>query len=102
MTNQTKVADISQLADHVGKTVTVYGKISNVPWQHILAGDTSYRYSYYFDVGSSQTVIYAQEKIDCSLLLSVTGKVIEVKSTSNKTGSDYREFHILVDSWFCR
>ncbi len=98
-----RIDALTRLHEYTGKTVTVTGRISDVPWQHIIANEPGHPFSYYFDVGPEQTVIYAKTGIECGPGLTVTGTVIEVGTKSKKPGDDqtYREYQILVEDWVC-
>src|SRR4030042_4929704 len=47
-----------ELSDYIDKKVMIIGNISNIPWQHMMAGDDIYRYSEYFDIDKTQIVAY--------------------------------------------
>jgi hypothetical protein len=87
----------------VSKTVTIKGKISNRPEQHMIDPQESYPYMDYFDADNKQFVVYTKEKINCSGETTITGKTIEIKGSSKKPGSDefYTEEQILVNSFEC-
>ncbi|MEX2680788.1 MAG: hypothetical protein Q6373_004260 [Candidatus Sigynarchaeota archaeon] len=92
------------LSTQVDKIVTVTGKISDVPWQHIIASIKEHPFSYYFDLDDKyQIVIYAKKKIEEIRRIAVTGKVIRVEGGSKRPGEaksePYTEHHIVVDSW---
>jgi hypothetical protein len=87
----------------VGKSVSVVGKISDTPWQHLIGYFPGYSRDYYFDVGKDQIVIYSKTAIDCTGKVKVYGKVVEVKGKSKDPRKDevYREYHITVDKAEC-
>ncbi len=92
------------LSKQVDKQVTIKGKISNVPWQHMVASVKGYPLSEYFDLeDDAQIVIYLKKAIPEKGLISVTGKVIGVKGGSKRPGAaksePYVEYHVAVDSW---
>lgn len=94
------------LKDKVGKKIALRGKISDVPWQHMIEDVENYNHIYYFDLeGGNQIVIYSKAEIQCASSLSVTRKVIEVRGKSKRPGKiddiTYVEFHIIVDDWTC-
>jgi hypothetical protein len=103
MSNVIIIEEIDRLSDYTGKTITVTGRISDTPWQHIIGYEPDHPFSYYFDVGDMQTVIYSESEIQCRSRLRVTGKVIEVGTKSKKPGSDtdYKEYQILVENKVC-
>lgn len=91
------------LREKAGNRISVMGRISDVPWQHIIAGFDDCPYSYYFDFGDDQTVIYCSEEIACTGEIIVYGTVVEVGTRSKKPGDDtrYTEFQIRVDRVDC-
>ncbi len=93
--------DLSKLVD---KEVTVTGKVSDVPWQHMIASVKGYPLSEYFDLDDKyQIVIYLKSPINEKGRISVTGKVIGVHGGSKRPGAaksePYTEYHIAVDAW---
>ncbi len=102
------IKDAGDLANYIGKTVTVSGVVSGVMWQHIMAYPEGYNFETYLDIGKGQTVVYSKEKIDCKGGLKATGKVIQVTGDADKPGertklgdSKYGEYHIAADKWEC-
>ncbi|NMC07157.1 MAG: hypothetical protein GYA24_18215 [Candidatus Lokiarchaeota archaeon] len=92
------------LKSQVGKQVTIKGKISNVPWQHIIGSFQGYGLQEYFDLeDKSQIVIYLKAAIPERGMISVTGKLVEVKGGSKRPGAaksePFSEYHVTVDSW---
>jgi hypothetical protein len=92
------------LESQVDKQVTIKGKISNVPWQHMIASVKGYPLNEYFDLeDKTQIVIYLKTAIPERGLIAVTGKVIGVKGGSKKPGAaksePYTEYHVAVDTW---
>ncbi|MBN1495049.1 hypothetical protein JW911_04960 [Candidatus Peregrinibacteria bacterium] len=83
--------------------VTLTGKISDIPEQHMINFPEGYLYSDYFDTDKLQYVIYSKEKIACSGEFTLKGSMIEIEGTSKKPGSDevYTEKQIIVDSYVC-
>jgi len=88
----------------VSKSVTLTGKISDRPEQHMIDPQDNYPYMDYFDTDSRQYVIYTKEKINCSGDFTLKGNTIEIEGTSKKPGSDevYTEEQILVNSFECK
>lgn len=95
-----------------GKTITVEGAISQERTQHLGAEifgeerefrltDGSRAIVHFKLAASDPTASHAREPIDCPGRMSVTGKVVEVKSASEKAGGDYREYHLAANSWKC-
>ncbi|HEB32437.1 MAG TPA: hypothetical protein ENI15_16450 [Spirochaetes bacterium] len=93
----------SQLTGYIGKRIVLEGRISTMPWQHMIDDNPDYRYMEYFDVGEDQLVIYSKEKIDCGGLVRLEGSVIQIEGKSKRPGSDevYREMQITVEGWEC-
>jgi hypothetical protein len=92
------------LSKQVDKHVTINGKISNLPWQHMIASVKGFPMSEYFDLEDrTQIVIYSKNAIPERGLISITGKVIGVKGGSKRPGAaksePYVEYHVAVDSW---
>ena len=92
------------LMSQVDKQVTIKGKISKIPWQHMITTVKGYPLNEYFDLeDKTQIVIYLKEAIPERGLISITGKVVGVKGGSKKPGAaksePYVEYHVAVDSW---
>jgi hypothetical protein len=90
------------LKNYVGKKVVVEGTISSTPWQHPMDGPPMHPKSYYFDIGSSQIVVYLKEDINCKGMLKLEGTVIRLGG-ERRTGRKETviEYHIIVDSYEC-
>lgn len=87
-----------------GDTVEVVGKISDMPWQHLVGMHEAYPYFYYIDIeGGGQIVAYSAKEIACEGRIKLRGKVIEAGGSSKRPGSDeeYRELQLLVRSFEC-
>ena len=92
-----------------GARITLRGRISERPWQHMIdhiPGKTSA----YFDLegGKEQTVVYWTAAPTCPGDIIVEGTVHEVRGSSKrpdrgptKAGSEYRELHVDVESARC-
>ena len=94
------------LKNKVGKKITLEGKISDIPWQHIIKSVITHKHIYYFDLkDETQIVIYAKNGIDCRNNLVIEGEIIEVKAPSKRPSKiddiTYVEYHMLVDKWIC-
>nr|MDO8111334.1 hypothetical protein [Candidatus Sigynarchaeota archaeon] len=92
------------LSKFVDKKTTLIGKISDVPWQHMIASVKTHPNIYYFDLeDKNQIVIYARTTIAHAGKISITGKIIAVKGGSKRPGAaksePYTEYHMLVDEW---
>ena len=94
------------LKDKTGKKITLLGKISNIPWQHMIKDVENHNHIYYFDLEDGyQIVIYSKAEIHCAGSLSVTGEVIEVRGKSKRPNKiddvTHVEYHIIIDKWVC-
>ena len=95
-----------ELQKQVGKKIEIMGKISDVPWQHLIDFSDTHKIIQYIDlVSGDQIVVYSQEPIECSHRLKISGEVIKVigKSKRPRDTSEnvYVEYQILVDDWEC-
>jgi hypothetical protein len=87
-----------------GADVDLTGEISDTPWQHMIDIPKKYPYADYFDLDDGdQLVIYTKLPVDCTGEMRLNGKIIEIKGTSKRPGSDekYTEPQILVDEFEC-
>jgi hypothetical protein len=92
------------LSKHAGAKVTLEGRLSKVPWQHMIRWPEGYTEMYYFDFElGQQTVLYAKTPIDCPNALTVWGQVVEIRGESKRPGSDAPvvEHHLIIDRWQC-
>jgi len=93
-----------------GAPISLRGRISERPWQHLIdliPGKTAA----YFDLegGKEQTVVYWVAAPTCPGDVIVEGTVHEVRGGSKRPGgdgatkapADYRELHVDVDSVRC-
>ena len=93
-----------QFEEHVGKDITLVGKISDTPWQHLIDISKEYRNIYYLDYESGeQLVFYTKIPIECKEKIKIIGKVIRVVGKSKRPDSDatFIEFQIVADTWEC-
>lgn len=94
------------LKDKVGKIIAIKGKISDIPWQHMINYVENHNQIYYFDLeDGDQIVIYSEAEIHWTRFLLITGEVIEVKGKSKRPSKiddiTYVEYHIIIDDWEC-
>ena len=69
----------------VDQIVELEGKISDLPWQHLIDFSDSYPIIHYFDLDSGdQVVIYSQRLIECKKKMKLSGKVIKVVGKSKR------------------
>jgi hypothetical protein len=81
------------------------GRVSDVPWQHVM-GNVPGKNPEYFDLSTDmQTVIYVAGAIECPGQVEVVGEVIEVstqaKRPSKSGGERHSELHLDVSSFRC-
>ncbi len=89
---------------NIGKEITLKGKISDTPWQHLIDTSHEYDHIYYLDLdGGDQIVFYSKEAVICPKEIKIQGKVIRVVGKSKKPGSDatYIEYQIVAEKWEC-
>lgn len=86
-----------------GSTITLRGRVSSTPWQHLIL-DVPGKSDGYFDLdgGSEQTVVYWKDPPTCAGAMIVTGKVIEANGLSKGgKGGEMRELQVDVASARC-
>jgi len=98
-----EVRDATGLGGRVGETIVIVGYVSKTPWQHMIAPSPSYPHDAYFDMGSSQIVVYTKDPIECAGAVRIAGKVIELEgsSTDPRRKETCTEYQVLADSWEC-
>jgi hypothetical protein len=96
---------LADLPNYVGKSVTLQGKITDLPYQHVMAPPAGTKHDYYFNLDKSQIVLYTVEEISCGTTLEVTGTVLEIQGAAKRGAkpgdSYYKEYHLNVASWKC-
>jgi hypothetical protein len=100
-----KVDPGAPLGPYKDALIQIEGRISQIPWQHIIGAPEGYGEIYYFDLqGGGQIVIYAKTPIVCDGPLTVWGRVVEIQGQSKRpdTKAQVSEYHITVDRWECR
>jgi hypothetical protein len=90
---------------HEGQSITLRGRVSTSPNQHLMSGVQD-KQETYFDLGGGkeQTVIYWKEAPQCSGEIVVTGKVIAVRGQAKGpkgAESNIEELHVDVASARC-
>ena len=94
------------MSQYEGRKVELSGRVSETPWQHLMANPEGYGLSYYFDVGDFQIVVYSKSPIECPGVILVRGTVIKVQGSSKRPGTkadeSFVEYHVTADSWECR
>lgn len=106
----TTTAQTSLVGATPGASITLRGRISRQPWQHLI-GHIAGKTPEYFDLdgGKEQTVVYWAAAPACPGDVIVEGTVYEVRGGSKrpgdegdtKTPADYRELHVDVTSTRC-
>jgi len=84
-----------------GEAVTVEGKVSKEPWQHMI-DPVAGKSAEYFDLdGGGQIVVYAAGKLPEGQRLRLSGKALELKGTSKRPGSKEAvlERQLDVEKW---
>ena len=68
---------------HEGQSITLRGKVSTSPWQHLMSGVPD-KQEAYLDLqgGKEQTIVYWKEPPACAGEVVITGKVIAVRGQS--------------------
>ena len=100
----TNYPELERIMKSINKNITIKGKISEVPWQHLIQSVPEYPYFEYFDLKDNyQIIIYSKEKITNKKSLLIHGKVIPVtgkpKHFNSKLDENFTEYHVLVDRW---
>lgn len=83
--------------------ITLRGRVSKTPWQHMMTGVPG-KSDAYFDLGGGkeQTVVYWKAPPSCAGDVEVVGTVLEVKGASKGGKADeIRELHVDVSSARC-
>lgn len=93
------------LSDHKDQAVRVEGRISQIPWQHMIKNPEGCSRFYYFDYGKGlQTVIYSKDPIECGGTLTLWGTVLTITGESKRPGSKQTvtAYQLQVDRWECK
>lgn len=103
------VIESSELGRHIGEDVTLVGRVSREPWQHLI-GDVPGKQAVYFDPrDGGQIVVYVADPITCQGEVQVGGRVLEVRGGSKrpprpgdtKVDETYAELQLDVSAWRC-
>ncbi len=89
--------------ENLGKKVEIEGRVSEIPWQHLIKTDTG-KEAVYIDLDDGyQIVAYIEGETNCAGRLRLEGTVIEVVGRSKRPGSDERfvEYQLDVSDWEC-
>jgi len=91
------------LAEHVGRTVALEGKASDMPWQHL----TTYlpgKEMVYFDLDDGlQILVYVAGGLPCAGRARLTGTVLRIAGLGKRPGSneEHVEYQLDVERWEC-
>jgi hypothetical protein len=97
------IKSMAELSAAVGKEVEIEGRVSKIPWQH-LVGDVPGKTPEYFDLqGGGQIIVYVPKDFSCRGRAKLFGKVIEIEGggKGQKIEERFVEHHLDVSSWNC-
>jgi len=89
---------------HEGQSITLRGRVSTSPNQHLMSGVQDKQETYFDLSGGEQTVIYLKDPPACSGEIVVTGKVIAVRGQAKGGKGDehaIEELHVDVATTRC-
>jgi hypothetical protein len=94
------------LSEMVGRQAVIEGKISNIPWQHLIHIPKEGQQPVYVDIiGTSlQTVAYVGGSIACRSHVLLEGTVLGVTGGPKRPGeggATHTEYQLKVDRWRC-
>lgn len=91
-----EVQDISKFENRV---IFMRGKISEIPYQHLIKIPEGYANISYLDIKNNQIVVYTKEPVKPEKKIELIGKVISVEGLSKKPGSDDKvsEYQLIAD-----
>ena len=90
---------------HEGQSITLRGRVSTSPNQHLMSGVQDKQEAYFDLSGGEQTVIYLKDPPACSGEIVVTGKVIAVRGQAKGGKGDehaIEELHVDVATTRCQ
>jgi hypothetical protein len=89
--------------ENVGKEVFVVGRVSQMPWQHMIRSDTGKQAEYIDLEEGGQIVAYVGSAIVCSRPVLLEGQVLLTEGSSKRPGSKERvgEIQLDVGRWTC-
>jgi hypothetical protein len=93
----------SDLRSRVGEKVVLVGRVSQMPWQHMIRGDLKKQAAYIDLEGRGQIVAYAKGSISCPGAVVLRGTVLLTEGSSKRPGSKEvcSEVQLDVESWQC-
>lgn len=91
------------LSEYLGFKISLTGRVSEMPWQHLIRIEPDFPHVLYLDWEGGQTVVYCRELPECGGPIMVTGTVILSEGSSKKPGSvdKYAEYQLLADRVEC-
>jgi hypothetical protein len=106
MDKKSALSENVDLKKFVGKNITVIGKCSSIPWQHLMAPSKEFPIENYFDLyNQEQIVVYSKQKLPENVSVKITGIVFEVRGGSKnpneltKIDDSFVEYHINAEKW---
>ena len=89
------------LAKYEGNKVVIKGRVSHMPWQHMIQPLDSHPDISYVDVSNDQIVVYSKRPLPSEGNLEIRGTVTRLVGTSKRPGSDevYSEIQLVADGW---
>jgi hypothetical protein len=75
------------LAQHVDREVTLEGRVSRIPWQHMTVQRPGKRLEYFDLEDRTQIVVYAAAPLPAGRTLRLTGVVLKVQGGSKRPGA---------------
>lgn len=99
-----EVRRAADLRGRVGDTVALLGRVSNMPWQHMIRADMGGKVPEYFDLEDrSQIVVYAEGGLRCGEPILLRGTVLLTEGSSKRPGSKEvgSEIQMDVAGWRC-
>ena len=90
----------------LGEVITLNGKISQIPWQHLIGFIEDFKHENYFDLDNGeQIVIYTRTPILCRGTIKVKGTINKTEGKSKRPqppeDNYYYEYQMLVETWEC-
>jgi hypothetical protein len=102
--NTEEVRGVADLRGRVGEAVALLGRVSNMPWQHMIRADMGGKVPEYFDLEDrSQIVVYAAGGLRCGGPILLRGAVLLTEGSSKRPGSKEvgSEIQLDVAAWRC-
>lgn len=93
-----------ELSSFSGRMISFEGKVSDIPWQHLIKIPETHPHISYVDTeGHGQVVVYSRDRITCRGPVKIQGTVFKVEGKSKRPGSDdlFTEYQIMAEKWKC-